>query len=201
MTVRNHVPHSLASPPIFSNVFNALRRSRRRRPVSDRRYACPTSRSISAITTRTCGERPVSDTGGSVPCATSRFFARCTRWRSRSSARASARSALRRTLSCLARRRSRHSLLHVFCVFAAEAAGTYHRRHSQQRRRASVTNLRVIHQGSQHNQTAATFPTNYAKVDLVTAKRWISSWPAPKRWRQKGDPRFRQDRLGEHFRE
>lgn len=144
MTSADHVPDSAHGGRNSASIFNASRRTCRRRPASDRRWACPNFSSISSTAARTSANRPACDTGGSTPLS-SRRRARCLRWRSPSSTRASATCALRRTFSCLARRRRRHSLPHVRWVFAADASGTYHARHSQQRRRPFLPSLCVIH--------------------------------------------------------
>lgn len=169
-------------PPLrqrFPNVFNTPRRTRRRRPARDSSYACPKSRRISSTAARTCAGRPARDSGGSNP-PSSRFRARCLHWRSRSSARAFARSASRRTFSCFARRRSRHFLLHVLWVPTADGSGTYQLRHSQQRRRSPLPSVCIIRQRWQVTHSAASFAQLYARVDLVTAARWISDSPPPK---------------------
>ncbi len=179
MTWAIHVPDSCQACSIFPSAFNVLRRSRRRRPASDNRCACPKSPTISSIASPSCVGRPVSDTGGSAP-VDSPFFARWRCWRSRSSRRALSTSSARRLRSCRARRRRRHGLLQVFWVSAADAFGRYQARHSQQRRRPLFPAVRVIHRRSQAKQHAARFVTAYSGVDLFTAAKWISNSPPPK---------------------
>ena len=70
---------------------------------------------------------------------------------------------------------------HVRWVVAADGAGTYQSRHSQQRRRRPPSpSVCVIHRRSHGTNVAASFPWDYVGVALLTAARWISNWPPPK---------------------
>lgn len=185
MTALHHVPKFSAPRSISPRILRANQRARRQRPACDTRCACPRSSTICSMAAASCTDRPARDNGGSAPpafdsCAF-RSRSRCRRWRCRSSSRALSRSAARRFLRRRARRRSRHFALHVFCVFAADAAGTYHCLHSLQRCRSRVTGLfRFMPERSHPTRSPASFPPAYNQMDLLTAIRWISVSPAPK---------------------
>lgn len=134
MTGPGSVPGFACRATNFRSNFRMLRCSKSSRPVSDRCKSCPKIAPISLIIAACCGWRPACDTGAWP--ASDRRRARQAAWRAASARRAFSRSAWRRFLSWRARRFNRQALLQVFWVVAAEGAGTYRRRHSQQRRGA-----------------------------------------------------------------
>jgi len=128
-----HVPDFA---PTRADSSRVSRRSWRRRPARDKRWICPNSSTIWSMLARAWAERPARDIDNSGCSNVAR--SRWRRWRMRSISRAAGSSALRRALACLARRCNRQRLLQVACVFAADGAGRYQRRHSQHRRRGSL---------------------------------------------------------------
>lgn len=112
---------------------------------------------ISPIASTTSTERPACDIdrlGGFPACPR----CRCSRCRTRSSAREAVKSASRRALSCRARRRNRHCLPQVICVLVVDGAGMYQRRHSQHRRRHLLSFTCFIPRRSPRDSSDATSP-------------------------------------------